>query len=247
MKNLVTMYLYKIYKSPSTWIMLLALAALTIREYYYIPIGFYENFGYDPAAVQSVFKLIFIVLRSGILKWFILAFVVLFIGTELSSGYIKNLNSTGMRKYQICLAKLVPVGYFVLAMYLVCIAAAFVGIRVFFGFLPPLRIDLALAGLSVQLLLHMGFACFAWALTCAINNRLGSLGVGIALLLILPNLFNDYAKSYPIFKYTLTYRLLATSFEGTGPQILSALLVALGAIFIYCAMSMLIAQKRDTR
>lgn len=205
----------------------------------------------------NVFDYFIINLQSGIYMVLLSIFTAIFVFSEYSDGYIKNIAGQITYKGKLVLAKLPSLLSFVLLIFLVSFLTNILFVRIFVG-----SVDFELTAsrakiILIQLLLHFAFVCVVMLVTSISRSKAAGIVVGLVfstgfgvLLWMAVNLIArrlGAPDTFDIGEYTIVQNInsigSAFDFDGTA----RILAVGIGFIIASVVISLLIANKRDVK
>ena len=281
MLNLIRMDMHRLVRTVSFWVMIVVAAAISlfsvfmteyemdmIREGTQVPtveteadvninVGVYVDtdsaWAYDDIDFTDVIN----VNLAGQLMLILCAiFPPLFVNADHKHGYIKNIAGQLPHRGVFVVSKLVAVGFEVIVMMAVFLAASYVSGLAFWGERLVVGSAAELAKLlGVHLLLHFSFASVMTALTVLLRNGGFSMTIGIlsatGIGQLLYNLANvilhklGVSEDFAVNNYFVDACIAQVSSELQSGELFR--IVTVGAVFLLlsAAVSVIVMQKRD--
>jgi|GEM_PF-2357590 len=267
MLSLLKFDLYKVFKSLGTWIIILCLVGFSIASLTIVYNMKTENNlgeiaseiseGTTAASLEEMSVVDWCIETVGgdFLMLFVLIFAVLFVCSDYTSGYIKNIYNTIRKKWQYILSKFVIVGLFVIISILIVYI-----VTILFNVIIVKSNDFGDASLLLKYSLNKALLLIAYGgvvmmVSFILRKATDSLIVCMAYSFMFVNLiytginqavkYLNIAKDFDIQKYMLVGNAISLSTDITSQQQGIILIVSLLGILISFIISTMVFTKRD--
>ena len=285
--NAVKMYIYKIFHSRSSLVILMAAVAMSVFSVYmnkYETDYFKEhpeelgqseatfqeemeksnaeelNFGIivdtpiaDDNRQPAIMEYVTADLKSGLLLIFFTIFVVLFVNSEESSGFIKNIIGQSKRRGILVEAKVAAICLYNVMLMGVYTLASSIGILIAYRDVKlGWNRDVAVF-FAVMYLLMTAFGIFIACVTIVVRNN--AMGIVLGLIdacgigYLFTNTLNRIVDkdNFDLNRYMVVGRINGINVEDAGKVMLQAVIVAAVWGILWLAVSEIVTAKRDIR
>ena len=186
---------------------------------------------------------------------FLVAFIALFAGNEIRTGFIKNIAGQTRHRWEFVIGKLLSIAIFTAVLLVAAILAIMAGSVLFFGYVHIQEAGKFIGYLGMQYLLHIAYGSVILFLVYLFQNVVASLLTGIllaagilqvvdALLInIIPRL--KEIADFSIMNYLSSGNVGLLSMASGGSLYLKALLIAIITLILMGSLSGLMMQKKD--
>lgn len=194
-------------------------------------------------------------IQSKLLLMFLVAFIALFAGNEIRTGFIKNIAGQTRHRWEFVIGKLLSIAIFTAVLLVAAILAIMAGSVLFFGYVHIQEAGKFIGYLGMQYLLHIAYGSVILFLVYLFQNVVASLLTGIllaagilqvvdALLInIIPRL--KEIADFSIMNYLSSGNVGLLSMASGGSLYLKALLIAIITLILMGSLSGLMMQKKD--
>ena len=194
-------------------------------------------------------------IQSKLLLMFLVAFIALFAGNEIRTGFIKNIAGQTSHRWELVIGKLLSIAIFTAVLLVAAILAIMAGSVLFFGYVHIQEAGKFIGYLGMQYLLHIAYGSVILFLVYLFQNVVASLLTGIllaagilqvvdALLInIIPRL--KEIADFSIMNYLSSGNVGLLSMASGGSLYLKALLIAIITLILMGSLSGLMMQKKD--
>ncbi len=253
MLNLMKMNMYRLFRSFSTYAMVIITGLLAIAN-----IGIAISIGvFEAASTIDYSNLLYEGFQSKIILIMVSVFVTLFVAAEQKNGFIKNIAGQFPRRGILIIAKLVSVALQLFIMFLTFALFTLIFSFIYWGDKITLNsVSDLLQIVAIQYLLHFAFACLITLLYHLINSSALCMTLGILLSSTLANsLYSviDYVlekftqNAFHSAEYMLSGNIALVGAGITSDMATRAIIVSLVFIFMSTGFAVLTVQKRDIR
>lgn len=203
----------------------------------------------------SLPELVSMNIQSKLLLMFLVAFIALFAGNEVRTGFIKNIVGQTKHRWELVIGKLLSIAIFTAVLLVTAVFAIMIGSVLFFGYVHIQNTGKFIGYLCTQYLLHTAYGSVILFLVYLFQNMVASLLTGILLaagilqvvdaflINMIPRL-NEIAD-FSIMNYLSSGNVGLLSMASGSSSYLKALLIAAITLLVMGSLSGLIIQKRD--
>lgn len=249
MSSMIKMDLYRFFRSPSTWKILLAdimLAFLSVMLVYTTTkkdtsISIYSNAG-ELLAAQ---------IGGGMLMVLCTVSVILFVSAKYKDGFIKNIANQLPRREllvfpEIIVAAIACALYFLVYSVCTIVAGAVIFENTFitFSFFAILKL------LIVQFILHWGFCCLLLLFYILTSSTAFTMAAGLLMAFRILNIFYALIERFVHFKidrYMLDANIFQIGMESTKTMYTRAAVVGLIFLLAEIALLCFVMRKKDIK
>lgn len=248
MSNMIKMDLYRFFRSPSTWKILLAdimLAFLSVLVVYTTQ----DNI--SPPVYSNAAELLAAQISGGMLMALCSVSVTLFVSAKYKDGFIKNIANQLPRREilifpEIIVAAIACALYFLV--YSVCTIATgaffFENEFITFSFLAISKL------LIVQFILHWGFCCLLLLFYILTSSTAFTMAAGLLMAFRILNIFYALIERFVYFnigQYMLDANIFQIGMESTKTMYTRAVVVGLIFLLAEIALLCLFMRKKDIK
>lgn len=194
-------------------------------------------------------------IQSKILLMFLVAFIVLFAGNEIRTGFIKNIIGQTKHRWELIIAKLLSIAIFTAILLIAAILAIMAGSSIFFGYVFIREIGTFLGFLTIQFLLHTAYGSVILLFVYLFQNVVASLLTGILLAAGLLQVVDAFLMNiipplkeianFSIMNYLSSGNVGIVSMTSGSALYLKAAIIAIVTFAIMGSISGIIMQKKD--
>lgn len=246
MLNMIKMELYRFFRSPSTWKILIADAVLAVLSVIIVyaakdntSITIYSNAG-ELLAAQ---------INGGILMILCAIFVVVFVSAEYKDGFIKNIAGQLPYRGMLIFPEVVVIAvacalYF--SAYFGCVIA--VGAIIFRYSFIAISVPAIIKLLTVQIILHWGFGCLILFFYILTESTMFSMLIGILVAFKFLNILYTLIERFfdlKIGRYMLDFNIFQLGIETEVSTYVRVVLVGILFVLVETALSIPVIQKKD--
>lgn len=265
MLNVIKMDLYRMFRSRSTYLVLigtLAFMSFMINNMHgsigkeadpvIIGIGNNPALLSDSMNLQTLFQAM---AGSRVFLLGIAIFSVLFINREEVSGFTKNIAGQVQNRGMLSISKFVSISVYVVLTFLIGLVVLFYVGNMFFDSITLGNMVGLLKEVGLQLVFHIAFAAIMLGIITLIKHAVVSIMIGILLPMggfaFLYQALNDgihrlaSSDAFNIMDYTVTGIVATVSTNSSVGTIIRSILVSVGFIVVMLAYSVTMKQKRD--
>ena len=208
MLKVIKMDLYRMFKSKYTYIVLAAAMLMMFASVFMTQqdISYYQQ---TPSAMETLREtgdevnwgiyigqvspewctgakiplpeLVSMNIQSKLLLMFLVAFIALFAGNEIRTGFIKNIAGQTRHRWEFVIGKLLSIAIFTAVLLVAAILAIMAGSVLFFGYVHIQEAGKFIGYLGMQYLLHIAYGSVILFLVYLFQNVVASLLTGILL------------------------------------------------------------------
>ena len=282
MLKVIKMDLFRMYKSKYTYIVLLA-AILMMAASVFMTKQDIDYYKQTPSALETLQRdgdevnwgiyigrvspewctgekipleeLVAVNIKSKLLLMFLTAFIVLFAGNEIKSGFIKNIVGQTRHRRELVVGKLISIAVFTVVLLLTAVLTVMLGSAISFGYVYVKEAEKLAAYLGVECLLHIAYGSVVLLLVYLLRNMVVCMLAGILLaagilqivdaflLSIIPHL--KEIAGFSIMNYLSSGNVGLISILSGGSVYLKAVIVAAVTLILAGGFSALIVEKKD--
>ena len=114
-------------------------------------------------------------IQSKLLLMFLVAFIALFAGNEIRTGFIKNIAGQTRHRWEFVIGKLLSIAIFTAVLLVAAILAIMAGSVLFFGYVHIQEAGKFIGYLGMQFLLHIAYGSVILFLVFLFQNVVASL------------------------------------------------------------------------
>lgn len=194
-------------------------------------------------------------IQSKLLLMFLVAFIALFAGNEIRTGFIKNIVGQTRHRWELVIGKLLSIAVFTAVLLIAAVLAIMVGSVCFFGYVHIEEAGKFIGFLGIQYLLHIAYGSVILFFVYLFQSIVASLLTGILLaagilqvvdaLLInmIPRL--KEMTDFSIMNYLSSGNVGLISMASGSSMYLKAVAIAVITLILMSSLSGLILQKKD--
>ncbi|MDO4661698.1 MAG: ABC transporter permease [Tissierellia bacterium] len=190
-------------------------------------------------------------IQSKILLMFQTIFVILYIGEEIKTSFLKNLASAFPKKIELIFGKLVTIAIFCFMIFLINFLVMSLSFYIMEGYLRFDNIGLFIKYILTEYLLYLSFSVIIMLLAYLIRNSAVTLLVGLlesaGILQIVDSIVHNISNgsSFSIMNYLVSGNIVLLSIESSDDLYIRSLIIALIYLFVSIFASFIIFNKKD--
>ena len=194
-------------------------------------------------------------IQSKLLLMFLVAFIALFAGNEIRTGFIKNIAGQMRYRWELVIGKLLSISIFTVVLLLAAVLAIMAGSFFFFGYVHIQEVGKFIGYLGMQYLLHIAYGSVSLFLVYLFENVVASLLTGIFLAAgilqvidaLLRNIVPHLKKiaDFSIMNYLSSGNVGILSMASGSALYRKALFIAVITWIVMGSLSGLLMQKKD--
>lgn len=194
-------------------------------------------------------------IQSKLLLMFLVAFIALFAGNEIRTGFIKNIAGQMRYRWELVIGKLLSISIFTVVLLLAAVLAIMAGSFFFFGYVHIQEVGKFIGYLGMQYLLHIAYGRVSLFLVYLFENVVASLltwiflAAGILQVIdaLLRNIVPHLKKiaDFSIMNYLSSGNVGILSMASGSALYRKALFIAVITWIVMGSLSGLLMQKKD--
>lgn len=194
-------------------------------------------------------------IQSKLLLMFLVAFIALFAGNEIRTGFIKNIAGQMRYRWELVIGKLLSISIFTVVLLLAAVLAIMAGSFFFFGYVHIQEVGKFIGYLGMQYLLHIAYGSVSLFLVYLFENVVASLltwiflAAGILQVIdaLLRNIVPHLKKiaDFSIMNYLSSGNVGILSMASGSALYRKALFIAVITWIVMGSLSGLLMQKKD--
>lgn len=248
MLNLIKMDLYRLFRTISTWVMMVLVIVVA-----FFCVALTVDISDRYSSVVSILEMLF---HGGLFMVLCSIFVTIFVNAEQRNGYDKNLGGLISHRGQLVISKIIAVAIEIMIAFTLFAVAITIAAKIFCGnqfVIGSFRNLFTLLG--IQYLLHVGFACFIVFICVLTRSSAFTMVSGILIscniMNIIYSLVNKLIHSisnnadFDISHFMVDYNISAYNLELSANDTSRAIAVGCIFIIIYVVCASIVIEKRD--
>lgn len=282
MLKLIKMDIYRMFKSKYTYIVLTSAVFMMLASVFMTQqdVIYYQQ---DPSALERLYEtgyevnwgiymgqvdpewcsgkaiplpeLVAMNIQSKMLLMFQVAFVALFAGSEMRTGFIKNIAGHAHKRWELVIGKLATIAVFTAMLLSSALMATMLGSAIFFGYVHFDETMGFIRMMAVQYMLHAAYGSVVLLIVYALRSVVASMLTGIlmaagilqvvdaALVNVIPRL--KYIDGFSIMSYLSSGNVGLISMTSGSALCMKALIVSVITLAVAGGVSGIIMQQRD--
>ena len=208
MTNIIKMDTYRMRKSPTTWIILIAAVAMMIASVFMTStdVTYYEqntealakleasqvdvDWGIHIGSISPEWctgieiplnELVSVNIRSKVPLMLLVVFLVMFVNGDNRTGFIKNIAGHVNKRGNLILSKIIPIAIYSAILLLLTTFSVTLGSKMFFGYVNMDNWGSLIPFLGAQWLLHIAYGMVMVCLLTLIKSQVASMIIGILI------------------------------------------------------------------
>lgn len=204
------------------------------------------DLGYIP-----ITELIMRNIQSKILLMFQTIFIVMYIGDELKSSYLKNINQVFPKKIELILGKVIIICIYTLAIFITSFIIMSLSFYFMEGYLKFTEIGIFIKYILTEYLLYITYSIIIMFLAYLIKNSAVTLIIGLlesaGILQIIDTIFHQISGnlSFSIMNYLISGNIVLLSIDSSDSIYLRVTLLSIIYLIIMIILNTMVLSKRD--
>ena len=190
-------------------------------------------------------------IQSKILLMFQTVFIVMYIGDELKSSFLKNINQVFPKKLELTLGKVAIICVYTLAIFITSFIIMSLSFYFMEGYLKFTEIGIFIKYILTEYLLYITYSIIIMFLAYLIRNSAVTLIIGLlesaGILQIIDTIFHQISGnlSFSIMNYLISGNIVLLSIDSSDSIYLRVTLLSVIYLVIMIIMNTMILSKRD--
>lgn len=190
-------------------------------------------------------------IQSKILLMFQTVFIVMYIGDELKSSFLKNINQVFPKKIELTLGKVTIICVYTLAIFITNFIIMSLSFYFMEGYLKFTEIGIFIKYILTEYLLYITYSIIIMFLAYLIRNSAVTLIIGLlesaGILQIIDTIFHQISGnlSFSIMNYLISGNIVLLSIDSSDSIYLRVTLLSIIYLIIMIILNTLIFSKRD--
>ncbi len=190
-------------------------------------------------------------IQSKILLMFQTVFIVMYIGDELKSSFLKNINQVFPKKIELTLGKVAIICVYTLAIFITNFIIMSLSFYFMEGYLKFTEIGIFIKYILTEYLLYITYSIIIMFLAYLIRNSAVTLIIGLlesaGILQIIDTIFHQISGnlSFSIMNYLISGNIVLLSIDSSDSIYLRVTLLSIIYLIIMIILNTMILSKRD--
>lgn len=190
-------------------------------------------------------------IQSKILLMFQTVFIVMYIGDELKSSFLKNINQVFQKKIELTLGKVAIICVYTLAIFITSFIIMSLSFYFMEGYLKFTEIGIFIKYILTEYLLYITYSIIIMFLAYLIRNSAVTLIIGLlesaGILQIIDTIFHQISGnlSFSIMNYLISGNIVLLSIDSSDSIYLRVTLLSIIYLIIMIILNTMILSKRD--
>ena len=190
-------------------------------------------------------------IQSKILLMFQTVFIVMYIGDELKSSFLKNINQVFPKKIDLTLGKVAIVCVYTLAIFITSFIIMSLSFYFMEGYLKFTEIGIFIKYILTEYLLYITYSIIIMFLAYLIRNSAVTLIIGLlesaGILQIIDTIFHQISGnlSFSVMNYLISGNIVLLSIDSSDSIYLWVTLLSIIYLIIMIILNTMILSKRD--
>lgn len=190
-------------------------------------------------------------IQSKILLMFQTIFIVMYIGDELKSSFLKNINQNFPKKIELILGKVAIICVYTLAIFITNFIIMSLSFYFMEGYLKFTEIGIFIKYILTEYLLYITYSIIIMFLAYLIKNSAVTLIIGLlesaGILQIIDTIFHQISgnSSFSIMNYLISGNIVLLSIDSSDSIYLRVTLLSIIYLVIIIILNTMILSKRD--
>ncbi len=278
MSRAIKLELYRLRKNKYPWIILILSSLMIIGSVYMTKVD-YHYYINDKAALENlkinftqinwgiyvgsvipdwldlgyipITELFMRNIQSKILLMFQTVFIVMYIGDELKSSFLKNINQVFPKKIELTLGKVAIICVYTLAIFITSFIIMSLSFYFMEGYLKFTEIGIFIKYILTEYLLYITYSIIIMFLAYLIRNSAVTLIIGLlesaGILQIIDTIFHQISGnlSFSIMNYLISGNIVLLSIDSSDSIYLRVTLLSIIYLIIMIILNTMILSKRD--
>lgn len=190
-------------------------------------------------------------IQSKILLMFQTVFIVMYIGDELKSSFLKNINQNFPKKIELILGKVIIICIYTFAIFITSFIIMSLSFYIMEGYLKFTEIGIFIKYILAEHLLYITYSIAIMFLAYLIRNSAVTLIIGLlesaGILQIIDTIFHQISgnSSFSIMNYIISGNIVLLSIDSSDSIYLRVTLLSIIYLIIMIILNTMILSKRD--
>lgn len=190
-------------------------------------------------------------IQSKILLMFQTVFIVMYIGDELKSSFLKNINQVFPKKIELTLGKVAIICVYTLAIFITSFIIMSLSFYFMEGYLKFTKIGIFIKYILTEYLLYITYSIVIMFLAYLIRNSAVTLIIGLlesaGILQIIDTIFHQISGnlSFSIMNYLISGNIVLLSIDSSNSIYLRVVILSIIYLIIMIILNTMILSKRD--
>ena len=190
-------------------------------------------------------------IQSKILLMFQTVFIVMYIGDELKSSFLKNINQVFPKKIELILGKVIIICIYTFAIFITSFIIMSLSFYFMEGYLKFTEIGIFIKYILTEYLLYITYSIIIMFLAYLIRNSAVTLIIGLlesaGILQIIDTIFHQISGnlSFSIMNYLISGNIVLLSIDSSVSIYLRVTLLSIIYLVIMIILNTMILSKRD--
>lgn len=190
-------------------------------------------------------------IQSKILLMFQTIFIVMYIGDELKSSFLKNINQNFPKKIELILGKVIIICIYTFAMFITSFIIMSLSFYIMEGYLKFTETGIFIKYILAEYLLYITYSVIIMFLAYLIRNSAVTLIIGLlesaGILQIIDTIFHQISGnlSFSIMNYLISGNIVLLSIDSSDSIYLRVTLLSIIYLVIMIILNTVILSKRD--
>lgn len=190
-------------------------------------------------------------IQSKILLMFQTVFIVMYIGDELKSSFLKNINQVFPKKLELTLGKVAIICVYTLAIFITSFIIMSLSFYFMEGYLKFTEIGIFIKYILTEYLLYITYSIIIMFLAYLIKNSAVTLIIGLlesaGILQIIDTIFHQISGnlSFSIMNYLISGNIVLLSIDSSDSIYLRVTLLSIIYLIIMIILNTMVLSKRD--
>lgn len=190
-------------------------------------------------------------IQSKILLMFQTVFIVMYIGDELKSSFLKNINQVFPKKIELTLGKVAIICVYTLAIFITSFIIMSLSFYFMEGYLKFTEIGIFIKYILAEYLLYITYSIIIMFLAYLIRNSAVTLIIGLlesaGILQIIDTIFHQISGnlSFSIMNYLISGNIVLLSIDSSNSIYLRVAILSIVYLVIMIILNTVILSKRD--
>lgn len=190
-------------------------------------------------------------IQSKILLMFQTIFIVMYIGDELKSSFLKNINQVFPRKIDLILGKVIIICIYTLAIFIASFIIMSLSFYIMEGYLKFTEIGIFIKYILAEYLLYITYSIVIMFLAYLIRNSAVTLIIGLlesaGILQIFDTIIHQISGNFSssIMKYLISGNIVLLSINSSSSIYLRVAILSIIYLVIMIILNTVILSKRD--
>lgn len=190
-------------------------------------------------------------IQSKILLMFQTIFIVMYIGDELKSSFLKNINQVFPRKIDLILGKVIIICIYTLAIFITSFIIMSLSFYIMEGYLKFTEIGIFIKYILAEYLLYITYSIVIMFLAYLIRNSAVTLIIGLlesaGILQIFDTIIHQISGNFSssIMKYLISGNIVLLSINSSSSIYLRVAILSIIYLVIMIILNTVILSKRD--